>query len=61
MSNSKNQTPSQRTRNNKVGGLTLIVLGSLLLLQHYFDYKLFAHLWPLLLIGFGIVLVTKNR
>ena len=44
-----------------VGGLILIVLGGLFLLDNFFPRIHFFDLWPLVLIGIGAALIINSR
>lgn len=49
---------------NIVGGVVLIVLGSIFAFKSFFDINLFSYIgkmWPLLLVGLGVWLIVKDR
>jgi phage shock protein C len=58
------ETPStlfrNRDRGSVIGGLVLIVLGVLFLLDNYFDIR-FGDLWPLILVAVGVGLLWRSR
>ncbi len=45
---------------NYIGGLILIGLGSIFLLQQWFSWARWDRLWPLIIIAIGVALVIKN-
>lgn len=49
-------------RREPIGAIILIVLGALFLLNtmNIFDFDWFGHLWPLLIIGFGVALFLRR-
>lgn len=49
-----------RDRGSVIGGLVLIVLGILFLLDNYFDIR-FGDLWPLILVAVGVGLLWRSR
>ena len=49
-----------RDRGSVIGGLVLIVLGVLFLLDNYFDIR-FGDLWPLILVAGGVGLLWRSR
>lgn len=51
----------KRTNGSIVGGLILIVLGGLFLLDNFFPRIHFFDLWPLVLIGIGAALIINSR
>ncbi len=59
---------AMRNRNNTngslVGGIILIVLGSIFAFRTFFDINLFSYIgqmWPLFLIGLGVWLIIRER
>ena len=52
--------PEQKRNGNLIGGAILIILGVVALLERYTDVD-FRDIWPLLLIGFGVWLVIRDR
>ncbi len=52
--------PEQKRNGNLIGGAILIILGVVALLERYTDID-FRDIWPLLLIGFGVWLVVRDR
>ena len=50
----------QRENGSLVIGGMLIILGVILLLVRYFDWHQFRHLWPLVLVAAGVLLLTKS-
>lgn len=53
------QNPNS-TKNSLVGGVVLIVLGVLFLLDRWFNID-FGDLWPLILIAIGVWLIFRDR
>ena len=49
-----------RDRGSVIGGLVLIVLGALFLLDNFFDIR-FGDLWPLILVAVGVGLLWRSR
>lgn len=59
-----NQEPERkerRSRNNYIAGIVLVTLGTLFLLQNYFNLDLIAKLWPVILLAIGLALIWRNR
>lgn len=58
-------TMSRRPRQgNVVGGVILIILGSIFAFRTFFDINLFHYIgkmWPLFLVGLGVWLIIKDR
>ncbi len=52
--------PNSQRSGNYIGGIILILLGVLFLVERYFDIR-FRDLWPLILIAIGVWLLLKNR
>jgi len=49
-----------RDRGSVIGGLVLIVLGALFLLDNFLDIR-FGDLWPLILVAVGVGLLWRSR
>jgi phage shock protein C len=63
---SNNLNPFSTMRNNKqngnqIGGIILVALGSIFLADEFIPGFNFDKLWPLILIGVGIYILTKNN
>ena len=55
---------SQNQKNNLVGGAVLIILGIIFSFKTFFHINLWhyiSQMWPLVLIGFGVWLIVKDR
>lgn len=56
---------SRESKNgNLVGGIILIILGSIFAFRTFFDINLFHYIgkmWPLFLVGLGVWLIIKDR
>ena len=55
---------SQNQKNNLVGGALLIILGIIFSFKTFFHINLWhyiSQMWPLVLIGFGVWLIVKDR
>jgi phage shock protein C len=50
----------ERTRRTKIGGLILIVLGSLFMLNIWFPYFNIGRMWPLILIFIGLAILLRG-
>jgi len=50
----------RRERGSVIGGVVLIVLGVLFLLDNFFDVR-FSDLWPLILVAIGAGLLWRSR
>ncbi len=48
-------------RGRGIGGVTLIVLGVLLLLHNFYPWFRVEDYWPVILIAIGIVLIVRSR
>lgn len=53
--------PQKKYRGGNFGGIFLILLGSLFLLEEIFPFWGFDRLWPLILIAVGIWLVYRHQ
>ncbi len=51
----------KKDHNSIIGGITLITLGVLFLIDRLVPNINFGDLWPILLIVIGILLLTKNN
>jgi uncharacterized membrane protein HdeD (DUF308 family) len=58
-------TQSDSSRNDRkgrvTGGIILVVLGVLFLLQNFFPWFRFEQFWPVILIVIGLVLLFRSR
>jgi hypothetical protein len=58
---SSTSTPAhRRERGSVIGGLVLIVLGILFLLDNFYDIR-FSDYWPLILVAVGVGLLWRSR
>jgi len=59
------RTPESRQRGNLIGGLVLITLGAIFLVDQFIPRINFGDLWPVILIVIGVALLVnafgKNR
>jgi phage shock protein C len=53
--------PERSELNRLLPGLALIIVGSIFLLNNIIPWFHFGHLWPLVLIVLGIVILTKAQ
>jgi phage shock protein C len=58
--NPYNSSNRDRSQGNLIGGVVLILLGVLFLLDRWFDID-FGDLWPLILIAIGVWMLFKDR
>ncbi|MCY7359954.1 MAG: PspC domain-containing protein [Rudanella sp.] len=58
--NPYNPSNPDRSQGNLIGGVVLIILGVLFLLDRWFNID-FGDLWPLVLIAIGVWLLFKDR
>ena len=58
--NPYNPSNPNRSQGNLIGGVVLIILGILFLLDRWFNID-FGDLWPLVLIAIGVWLLFKDR
>ncbi len=58
--NPYNPSNPDRSQGNLIGGVVLIILGVLFLLDRWFNID-FGDLWPLILIAIGVWLLFKDR
>lgn len=58
--NMEEQKKSQKNDGNLWGGLILITLGAIFLIDRFVPRIDFGDLWPLILIVVGVILISKN-
>ena len=58
--NMEEQKKPQKNDGNLWGGLILITLGAIFLIDRFVPRIDFVDLWPLILIVVGVILITKN-
>ncbi len=62
--NNYTKMSNHQKNGNVVGGLILIVLGSIFAFKTFFHINLFEYIgkmWPLLLVGLGVWLIVKDK
>lgn len=52
---------SDGNQNNPIGGLVLITLGAILLLENFYDLADYSKLWPLIFVALGIGLLMPRK
>lgn len=58
---SKPKGDSDARRGRIMGGVILVVLGTLFLLRNLYPWFRFEDYWPVILIAIGLVLLWKSR
>jgi hypothetical protein len=51
---------SAHTRDGLIGGVVLILIGTLFLVQQLFDIDVWHYAWPLVLIAIGIGILVRR-
>ncbi len=64
-SNDTNQTPfttmTNKSNSSQLGGIILVILGGIFLADEFIPWFDFDKLWPLILVGAGLWMLTKDK